>query len=511
MLLGSVLLIQHPDNSIVETKATLPAETANTRRFFLDKAEIGSSLGWWIADETHIHIWTGSADQEYFANKISDTLWYYDVPNAVLNNNNAGFRFYVYNRGSNQNQMLWVGAADVRDGTNYFRLKNYSGSTYQERDFETVNWKDTKTIYVKVDAASGWSTTSAPYVHYYQESKDSASAPIHTINNVFAGGWPGVQATASSKFAGLFEVEVPILNDMYLSKVIFHNNAGGTTNQTPNINNVIYDHAYAIVGSGAAGQNKSVSWEPLPMTSDYVRFFVNRNVWSDSTHITKFHYWSSTVDREVFPTTYLHNAADDIWYVVFDIPHAAIHESSFTYQFKRYNADGAFQVATMEMTYQTFGAINNNLIHVINSNTANSTVFLGAASATSDAFLVKVLEAYFTCDSDVHNGYGDYGTVNTTYLYQEGSGTPKFTGSLQEEFYDYPETHTNYLQVRGTSYLVSLQEKHDAMWGMYTNAASQISLIMNEENTAIVITVIAASLASSLAVSFFVFRRKRLI
>ncbi len=109
---------------------------------YLDKTYIISQLSWWDTDDTFLHYWTSaSGDVEVkmtpveHANKIYYKI---QIPSTVVGNfsTDGGFRFFVYDRGSLQNQTEWIdGASWKSQDYNLFDIDTGNEYTNQHMDW----------------------------------------------------------------------------------------------------------------------------------------------------------------------------------------------------------------------------------------------------------------------------------------------------------------------------------------------------------------------------------------
>ncbi len=110
---------------------------------YLDKTTTIAGLGWWETDETYAHVWDGNTDIYQQMVKVSPTLFTYDMPAdkwALFTESSRGIEFYVYNKGSDQNQTYFTDGAYLKNNElNYFILKSANEATKQS--FEVKNYQ----------------------------------------------------------------------------------------------------------------------------------------------------------------------------------------------------------------------------------------------------------------------------------------------------------------------------------------------------------------------------------
>ncbi len=167
-------------NSNVDVNATYGNETV---RVYLDKTTTIAGLGWWETDSTFIHIWDGSTDTYQQMGKLSSTLFYYDIVGAtwdLFTNDGRGVEFYVYDRGSLQNQTEFAGGFYLKSNElNYFKLNSANGSAKQT--YSLLN-KEVEEVRVEILSLTCSSTQSAVQtaVDHYQALRAQGKTNLNT-------------------------------------------------------------------------------------------------------------------------------------------------------------------------------------------------------------------------------------------------------------------------------------------------------------------------------------------
>ncbi len=111
---------------------------------YLDKTYIITQIGWWDTDDTYLHYWTTSTgDQQIKMTPVpvddnSKTYYKVTIPESVVTlfDTDGGFRFFVYNRGSDQNQTEWInGASWKTQDYNLFDIDTANLTAQQHMDW----------------------------------------------------------------------------------------------------------------------------------------------------------------------------------------------------------------------------------------------------------------------------------------------------------------------------------------------------------------------------------------
>jgi|GEM_PF-3891000 len=120
----------------------LEAAFSGATTVYLDKTYIISQLDWWDTDETFLHYWTSaSGDGEVKMTPVEHaTKIYYkiQIPSTVVDNfsTDGGFRFFVYDRSSPQNQTDWIdGASWKSQNFNLFDIDTGNADKSQHMDW----------------------------------------------------------------------------------------------------------------------------------------------------------------------------------------------------------------------------------------------------------------------------------------------------------------------------------------------------------------------------------------
>lgn len=124
---------------VATTKSDTIGAYAAQQTVYLDKTQTVEAIGWWVTDETYVHYWTSaSGDVEEPMTKISDLLWSYTFPTSVLNSfssGDGGFRFFVYDRGTPQNEWGWHGGEwYATSDNNFFKMTTTHQTAAQNGD-----------------------------------------------------------------------------------------------------------------------------------------------------------------------------------------------------------------------------------------------------------------------------------------------------------------------------------------------------------------------------------------
>jgi hypothetical protein len=124
---------------VATTKSDTIGADAAQQTLYLDKTQTVEVIGWWVTDETYVHYYTSaSGDVEVQMTKISDLLWSYTFPTSVLNSfiaGDGGFRFFVYNRGTAQNEWGWHGGEwYATSNNNFFKMTTTDDTAAQDGD-----------------------------------------------------------------------------------------------------------------------------------------------------------------------------------------------------------------------------------------------------------------------------------------------------------------------------------------------------------------------------------------
>jgi hypothetical protein len=122
----------------------LDAAFSGATTVYLDKTYIVSQLGWWDTDDTYLHYWTSTTlDQQIKMTRVpvsDNSKIYYKVtiPENVVTlfSTDGGFRFFVYNRDSNQNQTEWINGASWKSQSyNLFDIDTANTDAQQHMDW----------------------------------------------------------------------------------------------------------------------------------------------------------------------------------------------------------------------------------------------------------------------------------------------------------------------------------------------------------------------------------------
>lgn len=167
-------------NRTVESKAAYGNETV---RVYLDKKyAIENGLGWWQTDETWIHIWDGQNTYKKMT-KMSNYLFYYDVPGSVWTNftdNSRGIEMYVYDRSSPQNQTDFTGGVYLKNNEyNYFIVKTANGGAKQETDKKNYEVEQVVTA-IHGLSCSSMAMTVEMAVYQYNNLRPKGKTEIQT-------------------------------------------------------------------------------------------------------------------------------------------------------------------------------------------------------------------------------------------------------------------------------------------------------------------------------------------
>ncbi len=225
-------------------KADGPAE--GYVRIWLNKGSIGSSLTWWITDETYFYYESDSGEHNITTGvtKVNDTNFYYDMSTAEWSS--ASFQFYVYDLSKIQNKTEWVAASTLTNDygyASYLVINSANGNAAQTYNtyfcHEDCGYRyldslpstsDTRRIWVAKGGVDSWFFDSNVGIRVYYSSTDIriykmiatngyyyADIPLDAPNfNAFRysttvnGGWnfsQGMQGVSDAKFVYINEAD----------------------------------------------------------------------------------------------------------------------------------------------------------------------------------------------------------------------------------------------------------------------------------------------------------------
>lgn len=152
-------------------------------------------------------------------------------------------------------------------------------------------------------------------------------------------------------------------------------------------------------------------------SSGEARLWVDRQSNYTDGYLWTEHHWKTGADIETPVAGYTNVAASgDRYLAYFNVPSSIIGSN---YQFKAYTFAGKFADSVTASGIYASGD-NAKLMYV--SGTAGAlTLSSGVAASTaqtlSAASMKDVLDGYFTCSSDMDNGYGNFKQVVTTWIH----------------------------------------------------------------------------------------------
>ncbi len=395
-----------------------------------------------------------------------------------------------------------------------------SSSATEVKEAKATDTSDTVTFQIK-ESDEGGVLPGADYVYVYLWIDGTGT------NN----GWPGQKiATTVSGSENTYQFSLTQSSTTYDSFIVtfYDSNNSDPWSQTSDAHALTAlgasanDYTYVIytnTNTEAAYSGWEYTGETTTFTSDYLRIWVNRGDYTDG-YITLLHYTANGNDVYIHPTGYQQIVSNGSWLAYYDVSKDIIGN---TLTFEVFASSGAYIGSfSSETGSETYASGDNAQIYYIwDVNEGDGTYSYHYSLGTLDEAtfsvpvenLKPVFEGYFTCSSDLDNGYGNFAQFVSTWIkYTDDYDNEcwRTIGNLSDLYLDDFANEADYATGTRTTNSTDAYSKYETMLASYeSTSASGVYTTIDNSDSATIIIILSILVPVTLLTAIFLIYRSR--